>query len=263
MRQQELYEAEESLHYKGLEEAVHRELEARAARDAQTWDDWALFDEMHHGGSRGRKRPCLAITVDADGASGSAGPPRRWMIPFNPGVGRVLTVGFDYMDETNEATSDASTVRPASPERKGLHKAEDSEGVESSRGRQRSQGPTNHGEFPLDFGDFQALYEVWTQGGMCDEVIRERYGPATLDMLQAQHIVVTEGTQVLASRTEAAGSASHGMDGIPEAEAAEGITLAEAPGSGAGSNETFLDTLLSTCRTWRTSQDGSYEDVDQ
>ena len=248
-RQQELYEAEESLHYRGLEEGVHRELELRASQEAQSWDDWALYDEMNNGRPRGRKRAYLAITVDAAGASGSEGPPHRWKIPFSPRVGRVMTVDLQYEEERDEGLSDASTVRPAAlVHQERVAEADGAEGA-GPAGQHLSHDSLGDGAFPLEFNAFQALYDEWTRGCIRDEEVRDRYGPAALDMLQAQHIVVSEGTQAVAE--------------LPVVANAPEPVSHVVPASGSAGDETFLDTLLSTCRSWRSSQNGSYEDVDQ
>ena len=204
---------------------------------------------MHNGRTRGRKRAYLAITVDATGASGSEGPPHRWKIPFRPRVGRVLTVDVTYEEEHDEGLSDASTVRPATlVQQEGLAEADVAEGM-GVGGPQVSHDRPGDGVFPLEFGAFQALYDDWTRGCIRDEEIRDRYGPAALEMIQAQHIVVSEGTQVVAD--------------LPSVANAPGSESQGAPATGSAGDETFLDTLLSTCRSWRTSQNGSYEDVDQ
>ena len=91
-------------------------------------------------------------------------------------------------------------------------------------------------------------------------------------MMEAQKIVVANGSQAvpLVSRgLEVASLRDLRCPGLHGAEAAVSLFGAAETGAreeeGAEGSEgaaTFLDTLLSTCRSWRTSDDGSYEDVD-
>ena len=256
-RQQELFEADEEQYYRGVEAMVAHEVEARASREAQAWDDWAMFSEMNQA-ARGRKRSCLEITVRPVACGGADGAERCWKIPFVPGTDQ-LVLGFGYMD--HEAThSEASTVPAGGGQRIGEGVAgRAAGGVASSDKPGCTAANIGDGAIPLGFEEFQGLYNRWRQQQVDDEEVRRLYGDSTLEMLEAQHIVVTEGTQ-MEGNAAPDGLCSHaGHNGSVIVPPGEGET--GSGGSGTGVSSTFLDTLISSCRTWRPSQNGSYEDV--
>ena len=42
---------------------------------------------------------------------------------------------------------------------------------------------------PLQFEEFMRLYEQWSAGGISGELVKTKYGPATLEMLETQQMV--------------------------------------------------------------------------
>ena len=57
-----------------------------------------------------------------------------------------------------------------------------------------SEQPQNpHEEIPLEFAEFQKLYDSWVHGAITDQAVRAQFGTATLEMLEAQRIVVLDG----------------------------------------------------------------------
>ena len=257
VRQQELFEAEEEQYYRGVEAVVANEVAAQASREAQAWDDWAMFSEMNQA-ARGRKRPCLEVTVrpatcgDADGAR------RCWKIPFVPGRDQ-LVLELGYMEHA-ATHSEASTV-PAG----GGRPCRDGGAVVPDGGQASNESPGctatkgEDGAIPLGFEEFQDLYEKWRQQQVGDEEVRRCYGLSTLEMLEAQHIVVTEGTQTEAGA--ALGGVSSHDDRRESSTVPPGDGEIGPGGMEAAVSSTFLDTLISSCRTWQSSQNGSYEDV--
>ena len=97
---------------------------------------------------------------------------------------------------------------------------------------------------PVEFEVSQQLYEQWQSGKLTADDIRARYGRATMELLESQHIVM--------------GSSS--VDNV--AQCASGLGLG-------GTSDTLLDTMLATCRSedmvnnrsWDVEKNGSYEDV--
>ena len=279
--QQALFEAEEETYYRGVEEAVNRELESQAAQTARSWDDWALHDEMYGTSSRPRKRPCLDIMVCDGAGEVSQGTERRWKVPFSARGGRV-TLSFGYMDEGDAAPSEASTVLVHADQERGGGMTGTASSAQPVPLLGGGNGPGSTGEIPLEFPAFQQLYDRWVRGETSDADIVAKYGAATLELLQAQRIVVSHELPSQDQGGEPHGESHHsepaGMEkpGGPAESAtplamssssstgeAEGAHLGQGSDSSAGLGETFLDTLLSTCRSWRTSLNGSYEDVDQ
>ena len=205
-RHQELFEDDEEQYYRGVEALVAHEVEARASREAQAWDDWAMFSEMNQA-ARGRKRPCLEIAVRPVASGGADGAERCWKIPFVPGKDQ-LVLGLGYME--HEATySEASTVPAGGGQRCGEGDAVRAGGGAASLeefGCTAAQ--VEDGAIPLGFEEFQGLYDRWRKQQVDDAEVRRMYGLSTLEMLEAQHIVVTEGTQIEASSAPG-GSCSH------------------------------------------------------
>ena len=265
--QQAFYETEEDQYYKGVEEAVQQEIGVLEAQAAKSWDDWALYDEMHRAPPAKRRRPCLDVVV-RQGVQGGQDRERSWRIPFVAGTAGSVTLSFGYMDESEgePATSEASTVAVPGGPHGALRAGHAGAGV-ASPNMPTEDGRGDDGAVPMEFTEFQMLYDQWARGEVADTAVKARYGASTLDMLQAQHIVVQEGTQVIAARpgpTDLHVTTS----GMLSSEA-----LAMSPGEGCAvavpssrgnprEADTFLDTLLSTCRSWHTSRNGSYEDVD-
>ena len=262
--QQALYETEEDQYYKGVEEAVHKEIEVLEAQAAKSWDDWALYDEMHRAPPTKRRRPCLDVVV-RQGVKGGQDRERSWRIPFVAGATGSVTLSFGYMDESEgePASSEASTIAvPGRPHgAPGVGRAEPGA---SNQSMQAEDGQGDDGAIPMEFTEFQALYDQWARGEVADAMVKARHGASTLDMLQAQHIVVQEGTQVIAARPEPTNlhMVTPNMVTSEALAVSTGGGCAGAVPSGCGNPreaDTFLDTLLSTCRSWHTSRNGSYE----
>ena len=278
--QQALFEAEEDTYYRGVEEVVSGELEAQAARAARSWDDWALHDEMYQAGPKPRKRPCLEIMVSGGAGDDAQGSERRWKVPFAARGGRVV-LSFGYMEMGEAAPSETSTVPvhvdPVTGAGVRQEKAAGTEHLSTTIG----DGHGLEGAIPMDFPAFQELYEGWVRGDVSDAAVAEQHGQATLELLQAQRIVVSsdlpgatpgdrpeEGLNHSPLEKEMMpGSTLEGvlpptMSSSSSTGGAVGSLTGPGLESSAGLGETFLDTLLSTCRSWRTSLNGSYEDVD-
>ena len=278
--QQALFEAEEDTYYRGVEEVVSRELEAQAARAARSWDDWALHDEMYQASPRPRKRPCFEIMVSGGAGDDAQGSERRWKVPFAARGGRVV-LSFGYMEMGEAAPSETSTapvhVDPVTGAGVRQEEAAGTEHLSTTIG----DGHGLEGAIPMDFPAFQELYECWVRGDVSDAAVAEQHGQATLELLQAQRIVVSSDLPGATPGDRPEGGLNHSplekemmpgstLEGVLPPTMSSSSSTGGAVGSltgpglesSAGLGETFLDTLLSTCRSWRTSLNGSYEDVD-
>ncbi|CAE7889723.1 hypothetical protein AK812_SmicGene6044 [Symbiodinium microadriaticum] len=230
---------QEDLYYRGVEAAVESAVAAQAARDARTWDDWALHDEMY-ATPRSRKRLCLEITVGCD--DGASGEQRTMRVPMEPGKGLQVQLRIEQMQvempgvEGELEPSEVSTV----PACLG-HEADRLEGTErdaaeatqaSGAGQEGPAGALGAGgeqgtavcQVPVEFHEFQQVYEQWQSGLLSMEAVRARYGCATVDLLEAQHIVM----------------GSCGVSQLEQESPAEVIQ---------GSTDTLLDTMLATCQS--------------
>ena len=197
--QQALYEDEEDKYYKGVEEVVQREMDAREAQAAKSWDDWALYDEMHRARPPKRRRSCLDIVVRQE-AQGSRGQERHWRIPFAADKGGHIMLSFGHMEdgEGESVPSEASTVPVPRGPSGGLDEGEAGPDL-GNRSLQMGAGRDPEGAIPLEFSEFQQLYDSWTHEAVTDAAVLDQFGAPTLEMLQAQRIVVHEGTQVIAA----------------------------------------------------------------
>ncbi|CAE7294318.1 unnamed protein product [Symbiodinium sp. CCMP2592] len=160
------FEQEEAEYLKGVQQAVEHHMGEEETRKCRDWDDWALFDEMHSGARPRRKRSILAVSLGS--VAGGPGPEKRWKIPV--AVGQEVRIRVEEEDGSEAETEVAEPVGVVSP---GL--ASTTNSLEDT--------------VPLNFLEFQRVYQQWRQGQMTEEMIRGLYGAATVEMMQAQLVV--------------------------------------------------------------------------
>ena len=180
------HEQEETDYYVSAEKAVLETMEEEEARAMQQWDDWALFDEMNSAPARSRKRPFVSVTMGpGPGAEGEARTFRLPMVVGRPMAVHVV-VGQSYeVDEDNVTTVAAGPIAAGIrgvPEGGMVNGATEPQGHET--------GPITG--VPLDVAEFQVAYGQWQTGSISDDDVITQYGPATLDMMQAQKILLQE-----------------------------------------------------------------------
>ncbi|CAE7945643.1 unnamed protein product, partial [Symbiodinium sp. KB8] len=140
--------------------AFAEEMSERAKSEAcRTWDDWALWDEMH-GPRRGRKRPYLEVSGEGARVVGQS-------LRFSTGASSSsarMVIRFGM-----ESSSEAETVPIPSPE------------VVPPAGTKASSA-----QIPLDFQAFQQVFDQWRANKLTGEEVKARFGEDTLELLEAQ-----------------------------------------------------------------------------
>ena len=162
----------------------------RRAAASRSWDDWAMYDEMHR--PRGsRKRQYVDVTGPGAQVVGQA---LRLRASSSGMVRLSMRIGMESSSEA-ETIPAASTSVPTSGEPTG--------GLEASS------------VVPMDFQGFQRLFQEWRSKQIDDDEVRKRYGPSTLDLLEAQLLVVEDG-RATTQGAEAGGLADTLLDAIVE-----------------------------------------------
>ena len=117
--------------------------------------------------------------------------------------------------------------------------AVDGAAVGASGSAGSGQPLSSHGDIPMEFTEFQKLYDRWVGGGISDQAVRMEFGAATLEMMEAQRIVVCDAGSQREGAEPASGRPGPSHRATP-AEPSVGSSRPEPPAA----SETFLDTLL-------------------
>ena len=180
------HEQEETDYYVSAEKAVLETMEEEEARAMQQWDDWALFDEMNSAPARSRKRPFVSVTMGpGPGAEGEA---RTFRLPLVAGRPMAVHVVVGQSYEVDEDNVTTVAVGPIAAGIRGMPEGDMVNGATEPEAHEI--GPLTG--VPLDFAEFQVAYGQWQTGSISDDDVITQYGPATLDMMQAQKILLQE-----------------------------------------------------------------------
>ncbi|CAE7943651.1 unnamed protein product, partial [Symbiodinium necroappetens] len=113
---------EMQLHHEAeLDRALEQDRRAwdqHASRQAQEWDDWAMFDEMSKGRPQARVRPQLYMTVATSHLQNQAGTSRTWRFPLAKPGQEPVRVSFTVEEVMEPDPEDVETVLVASPSSK-------------------------------------------------------------------------------------------------------------------------------------------------
>ena len=240
--QQELFEEEESRYYQGVEAAVQAELSRAEAQACRDWDDWALWDSMYNSPVRGRKRTFLNVSVSS-GATSSA---QVWSVPVDGLAGQQITLSFRTVVEAVEGHD--NTCGSGSPDSGATT-------VPAAVDSLRVLPPP--GGVPLEFPQFQAVYESWSQGHLSAEAVQAQYGPETLELIEAQKIVISAEAETGPARDEMAAGVVMPNGGV--------TTLSRnSTSAGLGPGLTIpRDVGAMTSRASAASEQGSHSAADQ
>ncbi|CAE7247538.1 R1A1-element\ORF2 [Symbiodinium sp. CCMP2456] len=213
--------------------------EAERARMCQAWDDWALYDEMHNRQGKTRKRRFVELSNDeglGSGLASSGSSVARLWLPPHGDLRLSLRMGFAQAEQVMEdGDSNADTVLVPV----GEAGQEDSRALQSQRSSAKPSCDAGVKEgVPLEFDDFQRLFDRWREGGISNEEVSGQFGQHTLDLLQTQMAVLqTDGDSVgglpgmrattetiLDALVESGGPVSDAdADGCEMTEAADGV----------------------------------------
>ncbi|CAE7942104.1 unnamed protein product [Symbiodinium sp. KB8] len=198
-----------------------------------------------------RKRTFLNVTVDSGEPAGSTTP--SWSVPVDVLSGQRIVISFRTVVEGQAGNS--GTSGSGSP---------DSGASTVPAGPAASSGVMPvPGGVPLEFPQFQAIYERWSQGSLSDGEVKIQYGAETLELMETQKIVmpgrdsgvetavVTEESVMLAGGAAANLGVSASGDRSNQGQgflAGQGF-LREGPGDAVESTDTLLDEMLATCKS--------------
>ena len=180
------HEQEETDYYVSAEKAILATMGEEEARAMQQWDDWALFDEMNSAPARSRKRPFVSVTMGP--GPGAGGEARTFKLPLV--VGRPVAVHV-VVGQSYEVDEDNVTTVAAGPTAVRIRGVPESDMANGATGPEAHETRPVTG-VPLDFAEFQVAYGQWQTGSISDDDVITQYGPATLDMMQAQKILLQE-----------------------------------------------------------------------
>ncbi|CAE7794274.1 Clcn7 [Symbiodinium necroappetens] len=178
--QQERFEAEESKYYEGVEAVVAAEVELQTSRACKEWDDWAVWDEMNRP-IRSRKRAFLEVMVSSPGGEGGG---QRWSVPFDPHSGQQVVLKF-YKSEVEPEGVGGRETRTGDPAESA---GSDASTIPASGGDLPREVPACG--VPLEFQQFQKVYEQWNEGQLSNDAVKQQFGVDTLELLETQKIVL-------------------------------------------------------------------------
>ncbi|CAE7660314.1 Clcn7, partial [Symbiodinium sp. CCMP2456] len=173
------------------------------ARRCQAWDDWAMFNAMNAPPVVPRKRKYVEMSSVAEagsgGAAASSSTVRLW-VPSHGDLHLVLRTGMET--DVVDVDSEADTVKVQQPE-------EGRRDDECPGPLVFAEQPVGEG-VPMEFEDFQRLFDQWKQGVISNMQVQQQFGAHTLDLLQTQMAVLNhdgdtcpwEGPAPLTTTTE-------------------------------------------------------------
>ena len=225
------------------------EIELQTSRACREWDDWAVWDEMNRPAPRNRKRAFLEVTVGSVDVADGGG--RSWSVPFDPQSGHQVVLKFHKAEVDHEGVGGRVTR---------LGDPAGSAGSEASTIPAFSGGPPHEVPecgVPLEFQQFQKVYEQWNEGQLSNDDVKQQFGMDTLELLETQKIVVGgESCRGQAAWNGSSVDAVNRLEGEGNVVMSGGSLMAQTdehkPSEMKEANEctdTLLDEVLATCKS--------------
>ena len=204
---------------------------------------------MNRPAPRNRKRAFLEVTVGP--VHGTAGGGRSWSVPFEPQPGQQVVLKFHKAEADHEGAGGLSTQ---------LGDPAGSAGSEASTIPAFSGGPPHEAPecgAPLEFQQFQQVYEQWNEGQLSNDEVKQQFGMDTLELLETQKIVlVGESCRGQAARNGSSMDAVSRLEGEGNVVMSGGSLMALTDEhklcemkEANECTDTLLDEMLATCKS--------------